>query len=470
MQKKRWQAVLGVLLAVVMMITSEIGVCADTGLKGDDGISETPGWPTGPNIQASGAIVVEASSGVILYAKNIYDTFYPASTTKVLTTLVALENSSPEELVEVSYAADHYVSATSSRMGLVEGEQLTMEQALYGIMLESANEATYAVGEHIGGSIAHFIKMMNSKAKALGCEHSHFANTHGLHDTDHYTCCYDMMLIAKAAYQNDKFMEITGTSTYAMPATNKSEARLLTNHHWFLNGTMSYDYCIGGKTGATTEAGYALVTYAKKDGMNLISVVMHAPTWNAVYTDTRNLLEFVYSDFTQYSMEDLADVGDTFPTVFDGIEMFDEDRRSVLSIGEGGVIVLPDNISPTKAVKTVIFTPNVNIRRGDNRIGTIIYNYEDRMVGTGAIIYYNNSDKLTDIEFKEAWPPYMIPVDVAFEGFTGRKASEVGTSRWIRIMPIVFGVSAGVIFLGIGLGIVGARRRRAHRRSNRYRL
>ena len=108
-------------------------------------------WPAGPDISAAGAIVVEASSGSILYAKNIYDTFYPASTTKILTTLVALENSELNEIVTVSYAADNYVSKTSSRMGLVEGEQVTMEQALYGIMLESGNEATFAVGEHVGG-------------------------------------------------------------------------------------------------------------------------------------------------------------------------------------------------------------------------------------------------------------------------------------------------------------------------------
>ena len=94
----------------------------------------------------------------------------------------------------------------------------------------------------------------------LGCVNSNFANSHGLHDEDHYTCPYDMALIARAAYQNETFMKINGTATYAMPATNKNEAKLLTNHHWFLNKTMKYDYCIGGKTGATTQAGYALVT------------------------------------------------------------------------------------------------------------------------------------------------------------------------------------------------------------------
>ena len=146
-------------------------------------------WPKGPETKGDGAIVIDADTGNILFEKNIYEKFYPASTTKILTTLVALENGNLDDVLTVSYAADNYVSKTSSRMGLTEGEQVTVEQALYGIMLESGNEATYAVGEHVGHSIARFIKLMNKKAKDLGCDRSHFANSHGLHNDDHYTCC-----------------------------------------------------------------------------------------------------------------------------------------------------------------------------------------------------------------------------------------------------------------------------------------
>ncbi|MBO7353764.1 MAG: D-alanyl-D-alanine carboxypeptidase, partial [Lachnospiraceae bacterium] len=192
--KKR---ILAILLLLLIVFEAVYGQCVRVSADDDAGII----WPTGPEITADGAIVVEATTGSILYEKNIYDKFFPASTTKILTTLVALENSELNEIVTVSYAADNYVSKTSSRMGLVEGEQITMEQALYGIMLESANEGTYAVGEHVGGSIARFIKMMNAKAKSLGCVNSNFANSHGLHDEDHYTCPYDLALIARAAYQ-----------------------------------------------------------------------------------------------------------------------------------------------------------------------------------------------------------------------------------------------------------------------------
>ena len=285
-------------------------------------------WPQGPEIEGDGAIVVDADTGNILYEKNIYEKFYPASTTKILTTLVALENGKLDDVLTVSYAADNYVSKTSSRMGLVEGEQVTVEQALYGIMLESGNEATYAVGEHVGKSIAGFIKMMNRKAKELGCERSHFVNSHGLHDDYHYTCCYDLSIISRAAYQNKEFMKITGTAFYNMPATNKHEAKILTNHHWFLNGTQKYEYAVGGKTGATTQAGYALVTYARKDGKNLISVVMHAPTWSAVYSDSRKLLDYCFDHYASYKMEDLGEKKEVFPSCFDIMPGFTDPDES----------------------------------------------------------------------------------------------------------------------------------------------
>ena len=448
------------LLCLIYMISMCTAV-----VHADD--SEALTWPSGPEISADGAIVVEASTGSILYEKNIFERFYPASTTKVLTTLVALENSEMNEIVTVSYAADNYVSKTSSRMGLVEGEQITMEQALYGIMLESANEATYAVGEHVGGSIARFIKMMNAKAQSLGCEHSHFANSHGLHDDEHYTCPYDLALIARAAYQNDAFMKITGTATYAMPETNKNPAKLLSNHHWFLNKTMSYDYCIGGKTGATTQAGYALVTYAKKDGMTVISVVMHAETWAKVYNDTKTLLDYTFDNFKTYRMNDLNESGSGFPSMFDGdIAEFTEDRIGILCNGDaGGMVILPDSVLPEETHKEISYNSEAQIGHGENRIGSIKYTYGDKIVGMTDIVYYNNAYTMNDALFAKSWPAFMIPVDVAFEGIdmstltlAQKKERTVPTFEdyidFDTLTPVAFGIGLGCLVLLIGIGVL----------------
>lgn len=455
-----------VLSALLICAVSIMPVLPVTALANDDA-GTALSWPVGPDISADGAIVVEASTGSILYQKNIYDQFYPASTTKVLTTLVALENSEMNEIVTVSYAADNYVSKTSSRMGLVEGEQITMEQALYGIMLESANEATYAVGEHVGGSIARFIKMMNAKAQSLGCEHSHFANSHGLHDDEHYTCPYDMALIARAAYQNEDFMKITGTATYAMPETNKNPAKLLTNHHWFLNKTMRYDYCIGGKTGATTQAGYALVTYAKKDGMNIISVVMHAETWAKVYNDTKTLLDYTFDNFKTYRMDDLGGSDVSFPSMFSGqIAEFTENRTSLLYNGDGGgLVILPNSVQPEETCKSIDFNEDAMIGHGENAIGSVTYTYGDKVVGMTDIIYYNSSNKMNDAQFEKTWPKFMIPVDVAFAGVDMSTLSMAQSNKrtvpelrdvidFDKMAPVVIGVGIGLVVLIIGGGVL----------------
>lgn len=437
-------------IADIALIFAMLAVFAGTCPVSAGSIGE---WPAGPGIKGDAAIVVDAETGSILYEKNIYDKYYPASTTKILTTLVALENSELNEIVTVSHAADKYVSATSSRMGLVEGEQLTMEQALYGIMLESANEATYAVGEHVGGSIAKFIKMMNKKAQDLGCERSHFANSHGLHDDDHYTCCYDLSLIALAAYRNEAFMKINGTATYNMPATNKHDAKLLTNHHWFLNKTMKYDYCIGGKTGSTSQAGYALVTYAKKDGMTLISVVMHAPSWTDVYNDSKNLLEYVFDTFDVYRMAKYETLSGSFPSMFEDAEMFEREGQSVISSGNGAVVILPDSILPSDLTKTIKYDTSLELKHGDNKIGEIIYSVGDRIVGSGDIMFYYDSDPVTNEQFEEEWPDFMVPVEETLKFSENTKTGKEEISGRFDIHEIFDISKLTTIKIGIGVGV-----------------
>ena len=171
--------------------------------------NEIENWPKGPAIGAEAAIVMEANTGIILYSKNIHEQLYPASTTKILTCLIAAETSSLDEMVSFSENAVFSIPRGSSNMGMDMGQALTMEEALYGILVGSANETANAVAEHIGGSIEGFADMMNEKAKELGCTDSHFANPNGLHDDNHYTSAYDLATIARSFFQN----ELTGFFT-----------------------------------------------------------------------------------------------------------------------------------------------------------------------------------------------------------------------------------------------------------------
>lgn len=260
--------------------------------------NETEGWPQGPQVQAETAIVMEADSGTVLYAKGIDETREPASITKILTALVALEHSKLDEQVTFSHNAVFSIEQGSTHIGIKEGEVLTMEQCLYGILLASANEVSNGVAEHVGGSIEQFVDMMNEKARELGCKNTHFSNANGLHSDEHYTTAYDMALITQAALKNPTFRSIMSTDHYIIPTTNiTDEERWLNNHHKMLRQTkFHYDGCIGGKTGYTTDAGNTLVTVAERDGMELICVTLKTNA-TAVYTDTAQLLDYGFDNF-----------------------------------------------------------------------------------------------------------------------------------------------------------------------------
>ncbi|MGI6096075.1 MAG: D-alanyl-D-alanine carboxypeptidase family protein [Lachnospiraceae bacterium] len=266
--------------------------------------NEVPGWPQGPQVQAETAIVMEASTGAILYAKNIDEARYPASITKIMTTLLAIEHCSLDEQVTFSENAIWGIERDSSHIGIKIGEVLTMEQCLYGMMLESANEVCIAVAEHIAGSVDAFAQMMNDKAAQLGCTNTHFVNANGLHDDNHYTTAHDMALISQAALQNETFRQVTGSTHYIIPVTNLTpeEERWLNNHHKMLQNTeYHYDGCIGGKTGYTSMAGNTLVTFAERDGIQLICVVMK-DAGAAIYTDTTALLDYGFTSFQKVTL------------------------------------------------------------------------------------------------------------------------------------------------------------------------
>lgn len=257
-----------------------------------------PGWPTGPQVAAETAILMDAETGQILYAKGIDEKRYPASTTKIMTALIAIENSTLTDEVTFSAEAVNGIEPGSTHIGIKPGEILTMEQSLYAVLLASANEVSSGVAEFVGGSIPDFVNMMNSRAEELGCKNTHFVNANGLHDPEHYTTARDLANIAREAFKNETFRKIIATEYYIEPKTNiTDEERWLNNHHKMLvSGDLHYDGCLGGKTGYTSDAGNSLVTYAQRNGMYLISVVLAD---NAVYQypDTAALLDYGFSNF-----------------------------------------------------------------------------------------------------------------------------------------------------------------------------
>ena len=224
-----------------------------------------------PEISAKSAILIEISSGEVISAKNADERLPMASTTKIMTALVALENCDLKKVISVSPNA---VGVEGSSVYLYPNERLTLEDLLYAMLLESANDAAAAIAIEIGGSIEGFAQMMNAKATELGLLHTHFENPHGLDSATHYTTARELAIIARAAYSNEAFREIVSTYKKTVPLNETEGVRLLINHNKLLK---SYEGATGIKTGFTKKSGRCLVSAAEKDGVGLIAVTLNAP-------------------------------------------------------------------------------------------------------------------------------------------------------------------------------------------------
>ena len=248
-----------------------------------------------PTIQSEGAVVIDAATGTVLYGKNQNTRYYPASITKLMTALLVLENCQLGDTVTFSRTATENLESGAVSLKLTEGDKLTVEQCLYGLLLKSANEVANGLAEKVSGSVSCFAGLMNQKAAALGCTGTHFVNPNGLNDSNHYTTPYDMALIARAAFQNDTLRKIDTTLSYKFPATKNAGERTITMGHKMMYSTDSryYPGIIGGKTGYTSKAGNTLVTGAEKNGVRLIAVVMKSKSTH--YADTKALLDYGFA-------------------------------------------------------------------------------------------------------------------------------------------------------------------------------
>lgn len=394
-------------------------------------------WPEGPEVQSASAIVMEASTGTVLYEKNSTDAHYPASITKIMTTLLALENGNLDDTV--TFSSDAVFKTEGSSIARDVGEQMTLEQCLYAVMLNSANECAYAVAEHIGGTVDNFVNMMNEKAVSLGCQNTHFNNPHGLQDENHYTCAADMAKIARAAWQNETFRIITGTQTYTIPPTNvHSEETLLQNHnemlYAFKTNKYLYDYCVGGKTGYTEAANSTLVTYAQKDGMTLICVVMNVQS-PGQWTDTRSLFDYCFDNFQVMNVADnetrltqgSVDVGDL------------NVNKDFVEIDASGCVVIPKTASFADTVPTVDSSS-----ASGNVVGTIQYSYADRVVGSVNIL--TNDAQITPYAFDNAREGSEVATESTES--TNGKGGTFRVNFRVIIYVILAIIGAGILILG----------------------
>ena len=261
--------------------------------------NEVAGWPQGPDTYAETAILMDADTGTVLYNKGMDELRYPASTTKLLTLLVALENSSLDEQVTFTETCLADQTPDSGNIGMQVGEVLTMEQCLLVMIIQSANDVATQVAEHVGGSVETFCEMMNQKAAEIGCTNTHFVNASGMPNEEHYTTAHDLARIMQAGLKNQDFRNIIGTESCTIGPTNmNAETRTYSTHHALLASTAQehYDGCLGGKTGNTIASGNTIVTAVEQNGMTLIAVAMRAEAGQVAY-DSIQLFDYGFGNF-----------------------------------------------------------------------------------------------------------------------------------------------------------------------------
>jgi len=351
-------------------------------------------WPAGPGIGAETACLMDANTGTILYAKDMDKTEYPASTTKVMTCLLAAENCAMDEMVTFSKEAVYGIERDSSNVGMDVGQSITMEQAIYCVMLASANEVASAIAEHVAGSTEAFADMMNKKAVELGCTNTHFVNANGLHNDEHYTTAHDLALITAAYFKNEQLRKIASTTYYEMHATNTQPDEFgIANHHKMLpKRTYAYDGFVGGKTGYTIAARQTLVSCAEKNGMTLVCAVMRdeAPYQ---YKDTAELFDYGFANFYRLNIAD-----NEHNYSIDNANFFDTDidifgnSNTVFTIATDDFITLPLNVGFDNTESSLEYNDE------DKEIlANLIYSYKGVQVGTGHLLL--SSPNVTSFAF-----------------------------------------------------------------------
>lgn len=339
-----------------------------------------------PRIQATAAILAEPDSGVILYEKDARERRFPASTTKIMTALIVLENCKDlEQKVEILESDFDGLPYDASKAGFKAGEIVRILDLLYGLMLPSGNESANILARYVGGSVENFVQMMNDRALALGCQDTHFVNANGLHDDNHYTTAYDLYLITLQAMEHEVFADISSTAQKTLPATNlQGERKIYTTNMMIFNRSYDsyYRYCKGIKTGHTSQAGYCLVSAAERKNGELISVLLGCErgdrTYYSSFYETRRLFEWGYENFTYKTLLNQNEQIQSVPVHLSA----QSDQVVTIAKDELGAIV-PIDVEPGDLQRVINLPEYVNapIKAGD-KLGTMTLLYNGVEYGT----------------------------------------------------------------------------------------
>lgn len=428
--------------------------------------NQVANWPIGPTVGAESAILMEAETGTILYAKNIHQHQYPASTTKILTTLIVTEQCSMDELVTFSHEAVFDTPRDSNHIAIDEGEALTMEQCLNAILIRSANEVAFGVAEHIAGDSWHnFAEIMNTRAQELGCLNSNFVNPNGLPDENHYTTAYDLAMIGRAFFANEMLCQITMTRRLEIQPSDKQPDTIIENNSMQLipGGKYEYEYLVGCKTGYTNDARSCLVSCAERDGMKLICVVMRDES-PYQYEDTISLFDYGFGNFEKVNVaqtETKYNIDNT-GLFYGGNDIFGS-SMPILSLNKDDYIIMPRTASFKDTESTISYDT-----AGENQAAVITYTYHGVDIGTVRVNFSVNQSQTPMFETG-------LNADESEEGSEESAKTPVIYVNVIRVL-IGMAVAALILFVAVLIRILlknyqfsGWSKRLTWKRNNRRR-
>lgn len=416
--------------------------------------NEIADWPEGPAIGAQSAILMEMNTHTILYAKNIDEKNYPASTTKILTCLLAMQNCSMDETITFSRESIYDVPTDGSRLGGVDtGDTMLMEQALYCVLVQSANDVASAVGEHVAEklgkekSVAAFAQIMNEKAKALGCKNTHFTNANGLYDDNHYTTVYDLALIGCEFFNNELLCKMSSTPSYhfKLHSGDEDDAWISSKNQLYKGKPYEYEYLLGSKTGFVSQSRQTLVSAAEKNGMKLVCVIFTEET-PYQFEDTITLFQYGFENFqsipiteneTKYKI-DTMDLFDTDNDLFG-------DSTPLMSMENDRYVILPNTASFSDADSTLSYTQNAD---DSNIIATIHYTYSGVNVGSCNIIFSKSDASAINFAADDS--------ALGMSPHTPQKNTDQNDTRviFLNVRTLILCVLAGAVLLMLVLVLI----------------
>lgn len=410
-----------------------------------------------PTVTAEAAILIDANTGNVLYDKNADKVMFPASTTKIMTAIVALDavkngEISLKQQLELSQAASDTLAADGSSIALKAGEEMPLKNLLEGLLIASGNDAAVAIAEGVAGNIPAFVERMNKKAKELGLENTQFMNPHGLHDAQHYTTARDMAKMAFEAMKDPTFRDIVKCAHIYIPATNMSEKRYFINTNNLVSRMRYpyyfYDYATGIKTGSTTEAGYCLVASAEKGEKSVISVVFNAEDIATSHNESKAILEYGLTNFVSRRLAKRDEIFGEAKVK----QAADGTQHILLSAGGNLDVLFPqggdlEKVEVSTEIPEKVYAP---ISPGQV-VGKAIFSYEGNKVGEVNLV--------STVEIKRHWLGFVMSFGEWLWHFKALKF----------VVYTVIGVSlAFVVLVVIGFARALKKSKRKRRRNNKY--